>query len=208
MEKYDIIVRVKFKGNIVPAELVQELLDNIEDAVYRSEEEDIRRLFNDSSNIQIPGVVKDACLFRFNNHRGNALIIESTEKGSLIIEAVVAGLSYWLIQNTIGETFKEAWKETELHEQIKRFFLSGRVKDDNKKAKDIESNISSRMRRWYSPYRERPYEATVSTHITYEKSTIINVTVEQNKLTKLPPRFSDLIDKNDNQNDSDIHSEG
>lgn len=205
MKQYDIVIRMKFTGDTVPAELVQEMLDDIEAAVYKSETNDIKKLFNDSNSFQIPQVIKDASLYRLDYHRGNALIVESTKKGSLIVEAVVAGLSYWVLQNTIGETFKDAWKETELHQKIRRFFLSDRVKGDSNKAKDIESNISNSVRR---QYRRNELEATVSTHITYEESTVINVTVDQKNFIKLPPRFSELIDKPNGHDDSSNRNDG
>ena len=194
--KYDIGVRIKFKGDIVPSELVEEMVDDIESAIYESEEQDLYELFKNSSNIQIPQVVKDACLYRIEKYRGDSLILESTKKGSFIVEGVVAGLSYWLLENTLGETFKDAWKETELHQQIKKFFLSKRQPKDNIKAEKIASKIPRTTRRHGYKENREIQKATVSTQITYENCTIINVTVEQNIMDKLPPKFSSLIDKN------------
>ncbi len=194
MKEYDILIRVVFEGNTVPAELVEEMIDDIETAVYKSEENDINRLFSDSSNIQIPQVIKDASLFRLPKYRGDSLILESTKKGSFVIEATVAGLSYWILQNTLGETFKESWRETDLHQSIKRFFLSGRSQNDNQKAKDIVSNIPSYTRRHGYKENRETHKARVSTNITYEGCTVININVEQNIFDKLPPKFSELID--------------
>ncbi len=37
---------------------------------------------------------------------------------------MAAGLAFWLLDKTLGETVSEAWKESDLHTQVKEFLLS------------------------------------------------------------------------------------
>jgi hypothetical protein len=97
---------------------------------------------------------------------GPAYYINNVRTGSIEIVVILGAFSLWLLQNTIGETFKESWKQTKLHKGIVKWvaserkeeimkiikeeagkldFLSGRAVasslDENKRARLIEINL-------------------------------------------------------------------
>jgi hypothetical protein len=99
---------------------------------------------------------------------GPAYYIKNVRTGSIEIVVVLSTFSLWLLQNTIGETFKESWKQSKLHKGIVKWvaseretevmkiikeeagkldFLSGRAVasslDENKKARLIEINLQT-----------------------------------------------------------------
>lgn len=44
--------------------------------------------------------------------------VEKVERGSLTITAIAAGAGFALLQCTLGESVKEAWKQVDMHKQI------------------------------------------------------------------------------------------
>lgn len=44
--------------------------------------------------------------------------VEKIERGSLIIEVVLTAAGLWLLKNTLGESIKEAYKESEMHKYL------------------------------------------------------------------------------------------
>ncbi|MBA3596226.1 MAG: hypothetical protein H0W40_02455 [Methylibium sp.] len=57
--------------------------------------------------------------------RDRALIIEYGGRGSLLLFGAAAGFAYWVVDKTLGETFKQAWVESEAHSRLKDFLKSG-----------------------------------------------------------------------------------
>jgi len=48
----------------------------------------------------------------------SAYYVEELYKGSFEITLTITAAILWLLQNTIGESVKEAWKKTEWHEMM------------------------------------------------------------------------------------------
>jgi len=44
--------------------------------------------------------------------------VEKIERGSLTITALAAGAGFFILQSTIGESIKDAWKQVEMHKKI------------------------------------------------------------------------------------------
>jgi len=50
--------------------------------------------------------------------------IEKIEKGSLEIVLALTAFALWLLQQTVGETIKEAWKKTQFHKELVDYLSS------------------------------------------------------------------------------------
>ena len=48
----------------------------------------------------------------------NGYYVDSVRIGSIVIEFSVAAVALWLLQNTVGESVKDAWRATAFHERI------------------------------------------------------------------------------------------
>ena len=118
----------------LPAWLLVKSVSAVDNAILASELNDLRQLRKQLPDL--PTVALDAAEKRLGAYRGSGLLVERAESGSLVVIGVVAGLSIFVLQNTLGETLKEAWLESDgsrrlkalLFEQrsIKAFDIAGR----------------------------------------------------------------------------------
>src|SRR5437667_6035480 len=106
------------------AEFVATVIAEVEEAVFQSERSDLIAALEEFQDI--PSVVHDAVVVRIERYRGRSLQLDEAHSGSLILIGTIAGLAYWILDNTLKETFREAWKESDLHKKLKDFFLSRR----------------------------------------------------------------------------------
>jgi len=105
----------------IPYSVFRQITDAVNSAVYESEKKDLRAIQNEFPDL--PNVAFDAAMFRLRKHRNSSVLINELRPGSLIVAASVAGLSIWVLQQTLGETLKEAWLESQGHEKLKKFLL-------------------------------------------------------------------------------------
>src|SRR6185436_11089596 len=71
----------------------------------------------------LPPLALDAARHRLSLRSGEGVLFYSASKGSIVLCGVVAGLSAWILQQTLGETLKEAWVESDMHKKLKRLLL-------------------------------------------------------------------------------------
>jgi hypothetical protein len=104
----DIRIKIAFNDrDSVSVDVVNRVTRDIEWIVYREERKLLGQALTEIGD-EINAVTRDAVLYRFGQLRGRSVLIESTDRGSLILLAAVAGLGLWVLQNTLGESFKEA----------------------------------------------------------------------------------------------------
>ena len=117
-------IEVRFHQNSeskIPYFIFRKILDAINKSVFESEWRELDEI--QFEFLEIPPVVFDAARYRIKNYRYSAILIRELKPGSLVVTGVVAGLAIWILQQTLGETLKEAWKESSWHKKIKRFLL-------------------------------------------------------------------------------------
>ncbi|MGE6284300.1 hypothetical protein [Aeromonas taiwanensis] len=73
----------------------------------------------------------------------DAYYIERIEKGSIIIEAALTATGLWLLKNTIGESIKEAWKQSDMHESIVSY-----LSEPLQREKVIDRNVDRVIDAW------------------------------------------------------------
>ncbi len=137
--KKDIGIHVRFSGRqSFPSALISDVLDIIDDAIFQTQKRDLEYAKN---NIELPELSLDAALHRIDNYHGVNFLLKGSNRGSLIITGIVAGLAFWVLKNTLGETLKEAWKDTDMHRRLKDLLL-WRMKGKSKEVKEeIERNF-------------------------------------------------------------------
>lgn len=119
--RYDIRLDIHLSGRngrIDPKYLLQ-VLESIETSLYNSDRKDVEQA---ARELRLSPVIRDACLERLRQQRHHRMIIVDAKAGSLAIAGLVAGVSYFLLENTLGEAFKEGFKESQVYEQLKDFF--------------------------------------------------------------------------------------
>jgi hypothetical protein len=141
--RFDIQIQLHFegRGGLVDSKEVLKLLDVIESATYDSDRDDVIRA---AAVLNIKSVEKDACLERLRHYRHKRLLLEETRPGSLVIIGLIAAVGYFVLEKTIGESFTEGYKSSEVHKQLKEFFR--KIVDEKvlKIAENIRRVIASR----------------------------------------------------------------
>jgi hypothetical protein len=179
----DVRIEVRFVGSAFSASLVANVITALEESAYQAEVDEIgelQRLLPD-----VDAAVFDAMRFRATRYRGRAVSFESARPGSMILIGILAGLSYWLLDKTLGETVKEAWVRSGRHEEIVKILSERRWRRAEAVTKRIEP---------------RPYPFTEpKPHVTArveeaEGAVTAVVTVEPDPLTEQVPSAEQVIE--------------
>lgn len=123
------------------ARVVVKAITAVDAAIMASERKDLRLLRDELSGF--PGVAFDAAEQRLGSFRGAGLQLERAESSSILLIGAVAGISIFILQNTLGETLKEAWLDSDGHRRLKGFLLRQR----HIKPYDIASQAVSKLLR-------------------------------------------------------------
>lgn len=136
----DIQVRIRFEGaKAFSALLIADTLDAVEAAIFEVEEDEVNELSNELRDI--PESIFDAIRLRIERLEGQTLRVEHASAGSLVIEGTVAYAALWLFKETIGETLKEAYRDSNMHIRLKKFLL----RNHKKKAEQIVKRILRKL---------------------------------------------------------------
>ncbi len=147
MEKgtLDIEASIVFeKFDEIPADLAIKAIQCINDAFFFSELDDLRYIRQEFK--EIPRVAFDAAEYRMRQHKRQSVLLHAVNKGSLEIAVVGTGLAVWFLKQTIGETIKEAWHESELHKKIKRVLVSRRSDKNRSIMEDAKRRLEQNLR--------------------------------------------------------------
>jgi len=131
------------QGDSIDAGLLVETVRCVEDEVFRSECDDLRAVGEEFP--ELPRVVVDAALQRLPTLKGRALAVTKAENGSIILSTCLVGLGVWLLRETLGETVKEAWKESDLNRRLKDFLLGRNETKVRKLKQRIDAKLSVRL---------------------------------------------------------------
>lgn len=143
--RLDVLLEVEFVGREFSANLIANMITVIEESAYHVEFAEIGELQGLLPDAD-PAVF-DAMRYRATRYRGRAVNVRTARTGSLILMGIVAGLSYWLLDKTLGETVKEAWKKSGRHDQLVKFLSERRWK----KAEAIVDRLGGPLREFPEP---------------------------------------------------------
>lgn len=123
MSKQDIAIKFEFRGTAaLHAGLFADIVTTTEAVVYQAQVKELEHLAKSVSGI--PPVALDAARQRIKQHRGEALSLVSAQSGSVVLWTLAAGLALYVLKQTLGETLKEAWRESPAHDSLKRALLT------------------------------------------------------------------------------------
>lgn len=105
----------------LPAGLLARVIDYVERSVFSVEESELAAIMAEFE--ELTPLAEDATRYRLDSYKGRSVLVHSARDGSIVLLATVAGISVWVLQQTLGETLKEAWLESESHERLKRLLL-------------------------------------------------------------------------------------
>lgn len=120
-----------------PALFVARVIRHVDLVVHEVEREDFEAALHALRGL--PDVTRDALRYRLEKHPATAFYIRSNYRGSVVIAGVVGAVAKWILDKTLGETVKQAWKKSRLHRRLKKL-LSWRSRT---KAKRIQKKIQA-----------------------------------------------------------------
>lgn len=146
----DFEIRIEFHGcDSFPESLVGQVAHIVEQSLYENEKQLLDELLTKfSTDIQEPQAV--AARSKFEEQDGHALMIKSIDRGSLVVFGVATALAYFVIKETVGVSFKEAWTKTNMHKQLKDFFLTNVSEVPSKIANLVNSKKATPQLQQYS----------------------------------------------------------
>ena len=170
----------------IPISIIMEALYQVEDILFNCERDDLDELQKEFP--EIPSALVDAAKYRIDLYRGRLLSVQAINKGSVEVVVVIGALCYWVVQNTVGESFKDAWKESDLHKRLKEFFL-------HRFKRKVESIQYSPFGTYQRLAPGRMIENRFSTRFELsEDGEFITVYIKDDSLIDVPPPYSSLRD--------------
>ncbi len=153
-------LELQFVGSeAVPARVLAKLIQDINKSLLEEEKECVATIRREFS--EIPQVAVDAALYRLREYERkgfSALEIESVEYGCIIISAVVIAVAHWILDKTIGETLKDAYRGTQLEKSLKRFLLIGQ----KERLKKALNKVSRKSRKYVVKSSKKPPKPDVA----------------------------------------------
>jgi hypothetical protein len=176
---------------------IEEVLQQLRAYLIAREIGDLKLMRNQIP--EIPSNVIRQVVKELEQHTRDPIIfkLSAVEKGSLGFFVGVTALAYWLLDKTLGETVKDAWKATQLHDRIRAYFLRGRKDKLRALQRDVNSTIErpDPRRARHSSEIEVPMRAEID-----ENFTEISIRIEYSSLSKVAreiPTYDELASYED-----------
>jgi hypothetical protein len=138
-------LRIHFTERGFPCEVLARVTVAVEAAVFQVEREELGML-GETLEDALPMI--DAAHYRLERYQGASVVITGANEGSVVVLGVIAGLSYWILDKTFGETLKEAWKGCATHEKLQDVFMRRRGERVRRIADRIETDSTLRTANW------------------------------------------------------------
>jgi hypothetical protein len=176
-EPTELNLRILFEGGqAFPSSFIVQSVDIVEQEIHRLEQDEIGEL---AEYIGLSAMARDACYHRIEAYRGSSLLLTRAANGSIIIVGVLAALSYWIVENTIGETIKDAYKESELHERLKAILL--------RRFSFRRTELARRLnQRFFQPISDPVVTAVV--RADDDNPALLELSLRLNRWNRVPPR--------------------
>ena len=136
----EIVLRVIFPTptGLTPKNL-HNIFEEIERNLLHSDEDDVHLA---AAEFNLSPLIRDAALWRLRQLRNERLLIHAAQSGSVEIFAAVAATSYFVLERTIGESFKQGYTSSEMHRRLSDFI---RMQLDSKFLNICERLVKSKM---------------------------------------------------------------
>ena len=112
----DVVIRLEVAApGAVPALVVAESIEAVNRAllaIAQSELDELRQ-----AGLLRPDQWQRAT-DRLRRDHPDALMLSEAHTGSVVLIGLIAGLSYWILDKTLGETLTAAWTDSDLHRRI------------------------------------------------------------------------------------------
>lgn len=180
-EPMELVIRLRMTGgDALPASFIGQTLSIVESEIFGLDRDELEVIFDYLGGVS--DLVRDACYQRIDRYRGSTLLVADATSGSIVLAGVCSALAYWLVENTVGESIKDAYKESGLHDRLKAL-LTRRF---TFRSKELESRLNKRFFVSVSDP-----SVIAEARIAANDGSVIEVTARLNKWERVPPSPSD-----------------
>ncbi len=177
-EPMELSIRIQFEGGeAFPSSFIAQSLSVVEDEVFRLEYDELEEIFKVLKDV--PDSIKDACHERIQRHKGSSLLLEKASSGSIILSGVSTTLAYWVVENAVGESIKDADKQSDLHQKLRKILLQ-RFPTRNQ---ELSYRLNQRL---FRPNSDTAVSADIK--IAENDPTILEIKLRLNRWESVPPR--------------------
>jgi hypothetical protein len=189
-------IHLYFAGkDTVPFEVFREVIEEVRKIVAEIERSEVARIRHDIPELPAKSVKDALGLFDQKGADTKLLRVSAVKPGSLELVVVLTAFGYWLLQQTVGDSLTEAWRETEMNEKMKKFFLAGKRQKLEAIEREVNKsnviNMADAKRRLETESVEVPWYA----RLDREREEIhirINPPPEEAEVGDQPPTWEDL----------------
>jgi hypothetical protein len=200
----DIKVRVVFDTSEgVPAALISDILHDVEAALRVSELDALAQIETEFAK-EIPRRVMGEVQERFAANSRHTLVIESASEGSIILLGAALGVSYWILDQTLAETLKEAWVKSDLHKRIKAFLNRSTARQADKAAHDLDARLKARRLSTKAAHAQAIQVGIADSKLDiHSEDSALTIVAWVKPMAKLPPKRSIALNGESHQKEAD-----
>ncbi|MDH4285432.1 MAG: hypothetical protein OEV35_08955, partial [Gallionellaceae bacterium] len=177
-EPMELSIQVRFEGGeAFPSSFIAQSMNVVEDEVFRLEYDELEEIFDVLKDA--PEGAKEACQERIQRHKGSSLLLGKASGSPFVLTGVPTALAYWVVENVIGESVKDADKKSELHEKLKALLL----KRSPTRNKELSYRINQRL---FRPNSDTPVSAEAQ--LAENDPNLLEVKLRLNRWEGVPPR--------------------
>ena len=127
----------------IPLAALEDIAHELRKSLIRIEKRELRRIRK-----SLPGIPSSAItsvIGQIDDFQSDQRVfqIRAVKEGSVGIWIAGTALAYWLLDKTLGQTLTEAWQESDLHRNLKKFFLKGKTDKLRLMERDINRTIQT-----------------------------------------------------------------
>jgi hypothetical protein len=138
----DLSVKLRLRySRVVPSVILTSVLELLEREIYEVEISSLTAacaLFPEMPRPQVCAVAD-----HLRNNRRRTLLLVGASNGSMVISGLVCAVGIWVLNETLGETLRTAWKRSPLHSKLVDFLSSERPR----RISELKKRLSTELRR-------------------------------------------------------------
>ncbi len=116
----DIIIELHLPSDgAIDARTLVQIFDSLEASLYASDRRDIE---DAASKLGLAQVIRDAALERLRHYRHQRVLLLSARSGSIELIGAVAGVTYFVLEKTIGQALADGFKNSKSYQVLQDFF--------------------------------------------------------------------------------------
>lgn len=178
----------------VPFGTIESVIKEIQGIVIAQEELELRRLRKEIPEVPASAITAAIAQLERPNIQYQAVRVSAVKPGSLGLWIALTAFGWWVLENTLGETLKDAWKESATHEKVKQFFVRSRLD----KLRAIQRGINKGVQKVRARDSRKNVEIEVPMYAQLDEEQLelsVRIETSQEQASNMVPTYDELMAK-------------